>query len=206
MRSLALGLAAAVSLAAVGLGQEARAITLGHCTSLGGLSSFGNCYIGNPHEMTWTEHEATAQSIGSDWHIASIHSHAENAFIWNFFGDSLHPEDWARFIWIGLNDAASEGSFEWADGSPIDFDNWYPGQPDDADPGEDYGHLGFFGLWNDFPDEYYLKAVYSTPIESDPIHIPPPPPPPSAIAEPATLALFGLGLAGIGFTRRRRTA
>jgi hypothetical protein len=35
---------------------------------------------------------------------------------------------------------------------------------------------------------------------------PPYTPPYSHIAEPATLALFGLGLAGIGFARRRKTA
>ena len=29
---------------------------------------------------------------------------------------------------------------------------------------------------------------------------------PVAIAEPATLAMFGLGLAGLGFARRRRSA
>lgn len=202
MRSLVLGLAAAASLAVVGLGQEARAITLANCTSMGGSSAFGNCYVGNSDEMTWTEHEGAAQSLGHGFHITSIHSGDENAFVWDFFDSSPHGEDPVRWIWIGLERDFSE----WADGSPVGYENWFPGQPDDADPGEDYAHLGYYGMWNDFPEETYLKAVYSTTLHTDPVHNPPPPPPTSSIPEPTTLALFGLGLAGIGFARRRKTA
>jgi hypothetical protein len=66
------------------------------------------------------------------------------------------------------------------------------------------------------PDDPFIAMTLSYEPYIEPIQIAtnPPPPPPynppspptSHIAEPATLALFGLGLAGIGFARRRRSA
>lgn len=45
------------------------------------------------------------------------------------------------------------------------------------------------------------NMVVGTPLET-----PPPPPPPTSVVEPTTIALFGLGLAGLGYTRRRKSA
>lgn len=33
-------------------------------------------------------------------------------------------------MWIGMRAVNDTGAFEWVDGSPVQYTNWYPGQPD----------------------------------------------------------------------------
>jgi hypothetical protein len=77
-----------------------------------------------------------------------------------------------RSLWLGLNDAVTEGQFLWASEEPVSYTNWLPGQPDNAYGDEDfahmmrtgngYGHPG--GFWNDL-------ASPSSPFDQfDPIH------------------------------------
>jgi hypothetical protein len=56
-----------------------------------------------------------------------------------------NPEDW----WIGLNDQSIEGFFEWVDGTPLLFEAWEPGEPNNFF-GEDCVEFDTdFGEWND---------------------------------------------------------
>lgn len=105
----------------------------------------------------WTESESLAVSLGG--HLVTIDDAAEQAWVFGTFGawDGIQ-----RSLWIGLSDAAVEGTFIWADGSPAGYSNWLAGQPDDSPVtnGEDfvhmlnvgnvYGHPG--GYWNDLAD------------------------------------------------------
>lgn len=97
---------------------------------------------------TWTASEALAVSLGG--HLVSINNSAEQTFVHSTFG-SLGGVD--RRIWIGFNDAATEGVFAWSDGSPAKFTNWNPGEPNNSGGVEDYAELlGSNGRWNDLND------------------------------------------------------
>ncbi len=78
--------------------------------------------------------------------LASIHNSDENdlaARLIAIDGTGQRP-------WIGLNDQAQEGHWEWTDGSAVDYTNWGPGEPNDWGGNEDCGHIGNdAGEWND---------------------------------------------------------
>lgn len=50
-------------------------------------------------------------------------------------------------MWIGLNDVATEGLFEWPSGESTTYRAWAPGQPDNQG-NEDFVHYLGNG-WND---------------------------------------------------------
>ncbi len=53
-------------------------------------------------------------------------------------------------VWIGLSDAAQEGTFVWTSGAGARFTSWAPGQPDDSGGGEDCATLTLGdGKWFD---------------------------------------------------------
>ena len=100
----------------------------------------------------WTGSEAEARGLGG--HLASIGSEAENAWIAATFANFGGVP---RALWIGLNDAALEGTFVWSSGAPVSFTNWGPAEPNDHLGVEDWAHLfpptdSRYPAWNDAPD------------------------------------------------------
>lgn len=71
-------------------------------------------------------------------HLASISDQAEHDWVFGMFG-AFGGVD--RPLWIGLNDAASEGNFVWVNGEPVVYTNWLTGRPDGAFVTEDYVHM-----------------------------------------------------------------
>lgn len=103
---------------------------------------------------TWTTSEQEAVTLGG--HLATINNQAEQDWVFDTFS-SVGGVD--RSLWIGLNDAQTEGVFTWVSGEPVGYLNWLDLQPDNSPVfgGEDYVHLmrknnGFghpAGKWND---------------------------------------------------------
>jgi hypothetical protein len=99
---------------------------------------------------TWTASEAEAVGLGG--HLVTINDAAENQWVLNTF----FPLTGAIYasLWIGLNDTANEGQFVWANGEPVAFTYWYPGEPNNLG-GEDYASIRHpseappTGSWND---------------------------------------------------------
>ncbi len=145
-------------------------------------------------QSPWTEAEAIAVSMGG--HLATIRNRAENDWVFNTFGD-IDGID--RSLWIGLNDAASEGEFVWVSGESSSFRLWGNNQPDDYQ-NEDYVHMMRVQQdynqpprrWNDMDDvgSYSAYAPYHGIVE--------------IIPEPAGLLLLAPVMARRHWNQRQR--
>ena len=51
-------------------------------------------------------------------------------------------------VWIGYEDQAMEGTFEWTDGSPIGYTNWRPNEPNDLNGSKDCTEIRMNVAWN----------------------------------------------------------
>lgn len=63
-------------------------------------------------------------------------------------------------VWIGLTDAAQEGQWRTAEGSPTRYFDWRRDEPNDVGPGEDCATWGpSDGRWNDLPCDARAESV-----------------------------------------------
>ncbi len=86
--------------------------------------------IAIPAGITWTDANATTEARGGGWHLATITSAAENAFVYslvkgkpNFWrcclsGNSGGP--WLGGIYVG----PGVGNYKWITGEPFVYTNW----------------------------------------------------------------------------------
>lgn len=154
---------------------------------------------------TWNDSEAAAVALGG--HLVRIDDQNENAFVAQRFGPGILDFTNRGGLWIGLTDQAQEGTFVWADGTPLGagYTNWYANEPSDCFPvpgggclSEDFVHLGWWSptMWNDVsvvnPNGNALLMNGVVEVSAD-------------VPEASSLVLLAMGVAGlIGRARRRR--
>ena len=88
----------------------------------------------------WVDAEAYCQDIGGN--LASIKTELEQQEVMDVAEEDV--------VWIGGNDRASEGTWEWTDGSPWDYTtyvNWWEGKGNDGDLSNCVSM--FAGFWHD---------------------------------------------------------
>ncbi len=135
------------------------------------LASTGHWYeaVYSPQGITWDTANSNAQSRGG--HLVTVHSDAENQFIFTLVNDSRYwntdPEHTPWGPWLGgfqLPGAPEpSGGWQWVTGEPFSYTNWRPPQPDNAGNGEHHLHMydtipDGSGRWNDQPGSTLLKS------------------------------------------------
>ena len=110
----------------------------------------------------WPSAEAEAVSLGG--HLATINDAEENTWVFNRFATNGGVP---RSLWLGLNDAAQEGTWVWVSGEAAAYRNWAPGEPNNGGgyfPDEDQAvmrgpALSYPDSWNDAPSDQSHAAV-----------------------------------------------
>ena len=108
------------------------------------------------YKTTWTNAESAAQSLGG--HLVTINDAAEQAYLEdNVLPDIINTLSENEF-WIGFNDTAVEGTWEWISGEPVTYTNWRSGEPNNSHGNEDYGVLVGWSdsEWNDTTNSTWL--------------------------------------------------
>ncbi|XP_070610647.1 C-type lectin-like [Erythrolamprus reginae] len=88
------------------------------------------CYGFFNLRLTWMRAELECQSIKSNSHLASVVSEEETELLSTYL-DKNYAEQTA--VWIGMFESKKrtpkKRTFEWSDGSPIDYTLWAPKEP-----------------------------------------------------------------------------
>jgi hypothetical protein len=84
--------------------------------------------------ISWPDANAAAIARGSGWHLATITSAEENAFVYGLVAGK--PQFWAccnqgnaQGPWLGGTKVGTSLTFQWVTGEPFAYANWAAGQP-----------------------------------------------------------------------------
>jgi hypothetical protein len=110
---------------------------------------------------SWSAARADCRSREGD--LASIHNAAENAEAFALHVERSLPS--GQSTWLGLTDAADEGTWVWSDGTPLGYTAWNDGEPNNHGGDEDCA--GFWagrGASNSMWDSMYGTESCSHPL------------------------------------------
>jgi PKD repeat protein len=124
-------------------------------------------------QQNWADSESEAVSLGG--HLVTVSDQAENDWIHQTFSKFGGQ---SRFLWLGLNDQATENQWVWVSGETPTYRHWALGEPNDVN-GEDCALLiggsetgewadmsCVWTSWNNLPIQGVVEAFSSVSLSS----------------------------------------
>jgi hypothetical protein len=146
-------------------------------------------------DSTWTDAEAYGLTLGG--HLVTINDAAEQTWVYSTFSTYSGGD---RTLWIGLNDAASEGTFVWSSGEAVGYTHWHIFEPNNYQGAEDYGSIfapsdSRSDFWND-ADNFNTSRPSGIIVPANGVI--------EVVPEPNAFALLAAGAMGLAAFRKAR--